>query len=171
MLKLRILTEADSEEFWALRLKMLKEEPNVFVGTLGEAINTPMDKVKDNFRTTWRTEENYILGAFQEGKLVGCVGFARESKAKLRHKANVWGMYVISGLRRMGIGNSLLKEVIRRANLIEGLEQINLAVFSNNISAKKLYKSIGFSTYGIEEKALKIETIYIDEDLMTLRLR
>ena len=53
---------------------------------------------------------------------------------------------------------------------MEGLEQINLCVVSDNIKAKKLYKSFGFLTYGTEQKAMKIDNRYLDEYLMVLYL-
>ncbi|BFT72233.1 GNAT family N-acetyltransferase [Paenibacillus sp. P36] len=48
------------------------------------------------------------------------------------------------------------------------MEQINLIVLSENVIAKKLYKSLGFEIYGVEHKALKYNGQYFDEDLMVL---
>jgi RimJ/RimL family protein N-acetyltransferase len=61
-------------------------------------------------------------------------------------------------------------ELIRRARLCEGLEQINLTVMSDNEPAKKLYTSLGFTIYGVERNALKYKGRYFDEDFMVLKV-
>ncbi|MGN4125083.1 GNAT family N-acetyltransferase [Lysinibacillus sphaericus] len=48
------------------------------------------------------------------------------------------------------------------------MEQINLTVVSENSSAKKLYKSLGFKVYGVERNALKFNGQYFNENLMVL---
>ena len=47
---------------------------------------------------------------------------------------------------------------------------MNLAVFSENVAAKRLYTSFRFITYGVEKRALKFEQNYLDDDLMVLML-
>ena len=56
------------------------------------------------------------------------------------------------------------------AREMDGLEQVNLCVVSNNERAKKLYQSVGFEIYGTERNALKYNDRYFDEDLMALHL-
>jgi ribosomal protein S18 acetylase RimI-like enzyme len=41
---------------------------------------------------------------------------------------------------------------------------------STNEPALRLYRALGFATYGREPRALKIGATYYDEDLMVLRL-
>ncbi len=108
---------------------------------------------------TLQLKDNYI---------VGVVSFCREVREKLRHKANVWGMYVVSELRQSGVGRLLLTSLINKAKSLDGLEQLNLSVVSSNIQAKGLYSSIGFTTYGIEKNALKNGDKYFDEELMMI---
>ena len=63
-----------------------------------------------------------------------------------------------------------MTELIRKAKNCDGLEQLNLAVVSNNVAAKQLYNSLGFKVYGVERKALKFDGCYFDEDLMVLNI-
>jgi ribosomal protein S18 acetylase RimI-like enzyme len=107
------------------------------------------------------------LGAFDDNNnLVGMVGFRRERRTKLMHKASLWGMYVDSKCRQNGIGRLLLVELLNKAKLLEDLGQVTLAVVSSNAEAKGLYASLGFQVYGVEKKALKVGDEYFDEDLM-----
>ena len=77
-------------------------------------------------------------------------------------------MYVAPEASGHGLGKKLMQDLVKRASSYDGLEQINLTVMSENIIAKKLYKSLGFEIYGVERKALKVNEQYFDEDLMVL---
>uniref|UniRef100_UPI0028A84F3C GNAT family N-acetyltransferase n=1 Tax=Paenibacillus sp. TaxID=58172 RepID=UPI0028A84F3C len=63
-----------------------------------------------------------------------------------------------------------MKELITKAAQLPGLEKLNLTVMSTNIPAKKLYESLGFTCYGTERNAMKLELSYLDEDFMSLEL-
>ena len=69
---------------------------------------------------------------------------------KTTHKVNVFGLYVAPEFRGKGIGKALMLELIRRAKLRDEVEKINLAVISENETAKNLYKLIGFEVFGAE---------------------
>ena len=166
---IRVLTENDAKQFWMLRFKGLKGNPEAFGASYEEDINIPIDKLISRFSDAFINppEENFILGAFNENNdMVGVVGMRRETRKKLRHKANVWGMYVVPELHKTGIGKSLMGELLNKAKSLEELEQINLGVVSSNVSAKGLYTALGFKTYGVEKNALKIGERYFDDDLM-----
>ena len=83
MLELRLLTPADAAIFRDLRLRALREDPVAFTNSVEEFSQQPLDKVVARFRSD--PAESFMLGAFQDRKLVGLVGFYRESQLKLRH--------------------------------------------------------------------------------------
>lgn len=166
---IKVLTELDAKQFWSLRLRALRENPEAFGASYEEEINTPIDNLISHFSSDFIVplEQNFMFGAFNDNNnMVGVVGFRRERRKKLRHKSNIWGMYVQPELRKNGLGKLLLSELLNKAKSLDSLEQINLGVVSSNIKAKGLYASLGFKTYGIEENALKIGEQYFDEDLM-----
>ncbi|MGH7323755.1 MAG: hypothetical protein ACREJ9_03815 [Candidatus Rokuibacteriota bacterium] len=79
----RVLTESDAKAYRLLRLRALGEEPLAFFRTPEEADS--LDERKRRF----------ILGAFDDGRLVGLVGCRRpEPAVKRRHIAMIWGMYL-----------------------------------------------------------------------------
>ena len=108
-----------------------------------------------------------MVGAFDENNdMLGVVGFRRVARIKLKHKANIWGMYVVPEFRQKGIAKLLLAELLNSAKSLDGLEQINLSVVNSNVNAKGVYDSFGFTIYGVEKNALKIGEEYYDDDLM-----
>lgn len=169
--EIRLLTESDAIDFWNLRLRGLREEPGAFSVSYEEAVSRPIEEIASRFSEQWSGPEDYILGSSKNGLLTGMVGFAREKRIKLKHKGSIWGMYVIPEVRGEGIGRLLLTEVISRARNFPGLEQIALTVTSGNQPAIKLYENLGFRSYGIEKRALKVHSEYFDDILMVLPVR
>jgi RimJ/RimL family protein N-acetyltransferase len=62
-----------------------------------------------------------------------------------------------------------MQEIVRRARDVEGVEHITL-VASANFPAQRLYTAMGFQSYGIEPRSLKIGAEYVDDVLMVLFL-
>ena len=165
---IRMLTEVDAEEYWDLRLESLQKNPEAYVTTYEEAIKKeePVQEVIRNLQG----EHSSTFGAFDENnKLIGVVTLLTESRAALRHKGHIVGMYVSAQSRGRGYARNLIDEVVKKAKGLT-IEQISLSVVSDNIAAKKLYQSIGFESYGVEKKALKMGEVYRDEEFMVLFL-
>jgi ribosomal protein S18 acetylase RimI-like enzyme len=164
--EIRILTVDHLDAYWKLRLEALKSEPESFGATFEEAINKPISDVAGQLKAT---EDSFILGAFAPN-LVGMVGLYRRSGLKLRHKGTIWGMYVAPEGRGKGIGRCLVQTLIAHVTSLSSYEHLLLTVVTTNVAAHSLYLSLGFKTYGTETTALKLGNIYLDEDLMALKL-
>lgn len=98
-------------------------------------------------------------------------GFFRRRGEKIRHRGEIWGVYVSREHRAKGIGRALLEELVRQLRSQPGLEQVALGVSAGNIPARRLYEALGFEVYGCEARAVKIGDTYVDENLMVLYFR
>jgi len=165
---LRLLTVDDAEAFWNLRLEALRNDPASFADSDEEHLKTTIETAQERLRKN-DPAGNFIVGAFEESKLIGTAGFFRRKNNKERHKGHIWGVYVRPESRGKGIASALMKEIVRRAREIGGIEQITL-VASAELPAQRLYKALGFESYGIEPHSLKIGDQYIDDVLMVLWL-
>ncbi|PGM91404.1 GNAT family N-acetyltransferase [Bacillus cereus] len=165
---IRLLTKEDAEKYWDLRLQALQVNPEAFVTTYEEAIRqeNPIERVASNLTST----TSCTFGAFnEENQLIGVVTLLTEEKEAYKHKGHIVAMYVDTQNRRNGLARELIANAIQRAREIK-LEQLNLGVVSTNEPAKKLYGSMGFKTYGIEKRALKMNGVYSDDEYMVLFL-
>ncbi|NBD25359.1 GNAT family N-acetyltransferase [Paenibacillus sp. T1] len=162
---IRKLQVEDAESYWRLRLDALRRYPQAFGADYEDAKHTPIEEVRGRIADG---TDNFILGAFADtGAIVGMVGFRREPYRKMRHKGMVWGMYVDPASQGQGAGRRLMEELMARAREMPGLEHIGLYVVDTNRSAKSLYLSLGFVTYGVERNAMKLdEGTYVHEELM-----
>lgn len=169
-IRTRPLGAQDAGAFWRLRLQALEQSPRAFGESAEEHRATSIEILRKRLGSAG--ENNYILGAFSRSKLVGTVGFGRSTRRKQRHKARIWGVFVDEAYRGQGIARRLLSEVLERAKSLPGLEQIILTVGNEQKAAKSLYTSLGFTVFGHEPHALKIdENIYVDEDHMVFLVK
>jgi ribosomal protein S18 acetylase RimI-like enzyme len=167
-MNIRLLTAEDAAIFRAIRLAAVQDAPLAFAESFAEA-SAKSDEDFAHYLDA-HSRGDFVLGAFNEGNLIGIVGFYRTNHAKHFHKGTIWGMYVKPDYRRRGVGAALIDAVIQRARTMPGVRQINLTVASATSAAKHLYESAGFRVYGTEPAALKFDGAHFDEDLMQLVL-
>ena len=165
---IRKLLNEDANAFYELRLRALRECPSAFSESAeefqilgGRGIAARMEASRDS--------GGFILGAYSDNSLCGSIGLLRETKAKTKHHGSVWGVYVTPEARGTGLGKRLLTELIEEVKRL-GLVQIKLSVESENVPAIRLYERLGFVSYGVEPRALKVDGKYFSETHMLLVL-
>ena len=80
-------------------------------------------------------------------------GIYREEQVKLRHIANVWGVYVRPENRGQGAATRLIQACIAWAGERD-LKVIKLAVVTTNSAAIRCYIRAGFRVYGVEAEGV-----------------
>ena len=153
----------DAVAYRALRLRGLRECPDAFTSSHAEDSELPLATTE---RRLAPDSLDWVFGAFVASELASIVGLAREPRAKNRHKAAVFGMYVPPEHARHGIGSELLRHAIEVARSQSGLEQLVLTVTATNIGARALYEKLGFRSFGIEPRAIRVGDAYFDKNHM-----
>ena len=161
---IRELTQEDDKAYRALMSYALETHTDSFR-------ISPLDEGEPLIPFSSKKPDAFTLGAWLAGNLVGTVSFEREARGKFRHKGLLYRMYVHADASGLGIGKMLIRETVRKARAMAGLEQINLTVISSNARAKRLYASHGFAAFALEKNALKMGDAYFDEEQMSLFLR
>jgi RimJ/RimL family protein N-acetyltransferase len=157
-IQIRRLAPSEGAAYREIRLDALRSSPEAF-GSTSEA-----ESVRPLAHFSERLASCPVFAAFRGSEIVGMAGFWRREGIKDAHKAMLWGMYVRSNVRNMGVGRRLAEAVIGFAR--EHVEVLQLSVVSENEPARRLYASLGFVEYGIERKALKQDGRYYDEILL-----
>ena len=165
---IRKLTPADVDAYQALRLGGLRESPAAFGSTWEEEVERPLEAVAERLRGE---ADSVVFGAFDEdGTLLGMGGVHREGKRKTRHRAGIWGMYVVPEARGCGIGRAVLQALVDHARTMDGVDRLELGVEAGNSGARALYAAFGFVTYGVHPDAYRADGRSWDAELMAMPL-
>ena len=166
-IQIRQLMPDDADAMRLLRLTALESEPRAFGETAEEFRTLSLAALAERLGTS---NERFVLGAFEGSQLVGMTGFYQEARAPRRHKAHIWGVFVLPSHRGRGIGRQILSAVLERARGLPDLRQVQLSVSMTQQPARELYLSLGFRSWGIEPQALHAGGEYLDEDHLFLPL-
>jgi RimJ/RimL family protein N-acetyltransferase len=141
---------------------MLREYPEAFTSSYEEEAQKPLAWAEERIRPHPNAPGDVVLGAFSAaGDLVGSVGLAVETRAKQKHKALLFGMFV---------ARALLDACIAHARRVASLRQINLTVTATGSRAVRLYEAAGFRSFGVEDEALWVAGVPYTKIHMVLAL-
>jgi ribosomal protein S18 acetylase RimI-like enzyme len=164
--EIRPLTAADAFAFREIRLHAISDSPSAVWPTYDEEAGRSIPDIEARIR---RTESQVVFGAFIDAKLAGIAGLRREPLEQVRHKALLWGVFIHPEQRRAGLARELFSRLLAFARE-EGVLQIQLCVNTENVRARNLYRSLGFVSFGVEPRAMRVGDRYFDEEHMVLRL-
>lgn len=153
-------------QFKALRIKAIESAPFALWPTRAEEEALTAEQVQARIEPG---PHQIVFGAFDGGRLVGIAGLRREKLEQIAHRGTVWGVAVDPQRRKEGIGRKVMQRLVTHAR-DEGLLQIQLAVATENPAAQALYRSLGFRSFGIEPRAMRVGDRFYDEEHMVLRL-
>lgn len=163
-LQVRKLTPLDAEQYNALRLEALQKNPKSFAHSFEDAQHLALSEIQKQLA------DGTIIGVFDGDCLIGSVTLWKGDLSKMNHKGEVHEMYVDERKRSRGIGKKLLEALFIEAQA-QGIQELQLIVWTENASAVKLYQSMGFTIWGTERNALKTpEGGYINEHHMARKM-
>jgi ribosomal protein S18 acetylase RimI-like enzyme len=167
-IEIRLLTAADASAWWTLRLEALETQPEAFTASLDDHRAMSLAVAADRLQVDM--DNRFVVGAFLDGELTGTAGFWRQRNPKIRHKGEIWGVYVTEHARGKGIGRALMVSLLAQAVQVEGIEQIQVSASTTQAAAIALYHSLGFRSFAIEKRAMKIGDRYFDHESMVMEL-
>jgi len=161
---IRRLERSDLADFRSVRLDALRLHPEAFGSSYEEEAHEALDEFARFIAPPCAT-----FGAVAGDRLVGIAGLYVSPRLKQRHKGKLVGVYVDAAFRRARLARGLAETVITAARQAK-LRSLSLSVTVGNATARRLYVSLGFQTYGIERRTLLVNGVLHDEELMALDL-
>jgi ribosomal protein S18 acetylase RimI-like enzyme len=163
--RIRTLGVADADDLRRVRLEALRLHPEAFASAYEDEVKLDRSQFAERLVAPGFTR----FGGFAGADLVGLAALHIRPGIKERHKAFLFSMYVHAAHRRSGLAQRLVDAVIAGA-CDAGAVVLRLTVTVGNAPAQRLYHRMGFAVYGVERRALLIDGVYYDEELMELDL-
>lgn len=112
-----------------------------------------------------------VICAYSDGMLIGICHAERDMAGRKRtHHVGKVGISIRKAYRNEGIGKTMLQTLIGLARERLSLRILTLNVYEPNITAQKLYQSLGFSEYGRLPGGILYRGEYGDEIEMYISL-
>jgi len=160
------VTREEAPAWRVLRAQALKNHPTAFGSSYEDFIRLDDAAVTALIPPTGSAD--VLFGAYADGVLSGCAGFMVEASPKERHKGFMWGVYTGPALRGAGAGEALVTAVIDHAS--RHVDLLRCVVNAANLHARALYVRLGFRTYGVEPRALRVDSVDYDDELLVISL-
>lgn len=158
----RRLLPADAAAYRALMLEAYARHPDAFTSSADERAALPLAWWQSRLDASPRAGQ-VVLGAFDGERLAGAAGLEFESRAKARHKAHLFGMYVAPDARQGGFGRQLVQGLLDVAAARDGVMLVQLTVTEGNAAAQSLYERCGFAVFGVEPLAVALDGRYLSK--------
>ncbi len=158
MIEIKNLPITRWKEYKNLRLEALKSDPLAFGSSYPEE-----KKLKEE---EWKRRIVNTVFALSNDKLIGMVGYVFRKRTKLKHVADIFGVYVNNKYRGQGIGRELLKAAISTISKNKKIIKIELSANTEQKAAIKLYEKNGFTIAGKLTKEFKVNGKFFDEVIM-----
>ena len=168
MVTIRALATGDARCFKAIRVLAASTSPTSILPTLAEEERRSIEEISARIECT---PTQAVFGAFDGDALVGITGVRREALAQASHKATIWGVFVDPSQRGKGLARDLLNAATAHVSQAWNCAQLILCVNAENTPAKQLYLSMGFTTFGVEPRAMQVDGRFYDEEHMIKKLR
>ena len=154
------LRPSHAAEYREFMLHAYASEPEAFTSTVAERETLPLEWWTARV-TDAPSPSQLVFGAFVDGRIVGVAGLQFEVRPRTKHKARLYGMFVLSQFRSRGIGTALVSAVLEAARIAHQTEIVQLSVTESNDAALRLYESCGFVQFGIEPFANKHDDRFV----------
>lgn len=158
---IEILTDTHATAFQNIIIEAYENEPLTFIHECEYDCQSNNEQ-SIQFLHPDNHKNSIVFGAFIDDTLVGIVQLDYIQHPTKKHKATVQSLYVTPNHRGNTLGHQLIQTLIQHAKN-DKIEQLILAIASNNIQAKVFFNQFGFEFLATEEAARKVNDCYIEE--------
>ena len=161
-MRLREVREGDASELLGLMTR-IDSETEFMLLEAGER-QTTVEEHRERIKGVVARDNQTILVAESEGRLVGYLAAIGAPSRRVRHRAYV-AVGVLQAFTGRGVGTRLFEELEAWARR-HGVSRLELTVRTDNKRGTRLYEKMGFAVEGVKKRSLRVSHGYVDEYYM-----
>lgn len=155
------------KKYKKLRLEALHYDPSAFADSYREGRGKPKEVWQERLKLSEKGKALKIFFAQQKSELAGMLGVEFDLRDKRLHVAKLRELYVAPEFRSYGLGGKLVEHALLCIQKkVKRIKKIALSVNKTQLSAVKLYQSLGFEIVGLQKKEIKIHGYFVDQYIM-----
>jgi len=143
----RFIREEDAVQMIELQMRLASETD--FLKRALDEVEIDAEKQRDMIRKNINSDERFLLGAYDNGKLVGYISGSRGAFSRNRHVAN-FSIGVLKAYWGKKVARKLMDAFIEWAITV-AICRVELEVVEDNSRALAFYSSYGFKIEGKKE--------------------
>ncbi|WP_373999595.1 GNAT family N-acetyltransferase [Bdellovibrio bacteriovorus] len=156
----------DASELLDVARRIMSESKHLL--TTGDEFKFTVEMQEKRIRDFTEHPDGLLLIAKVNGKIVGMTDFKVGGRRRVAHHGML-GLSFLPEFTGKGLGRLLMNELIAWAKENPRVETLRLQVHAKNVSAVKLYESLGFQVEGREIRGIKFDDGSYD-DVLTMAL-
>lgn len=131
-----------------------------------EGLNITVEEEAHELDSIYSSENNSVIVALVEGKIIGIASISASSKPKIEHIGEI-GIVIDKDYWGMGLGRLMMEDILEWADESSILKRLELKVQHRNGRARALYESLGFDLEAIMKYGVKDNGEFLDVCLMS----
>ncbi|MDA3932043.1 MAG: GNAT family N-acetyltransferase [Tenericutes bacterium] len=164
----KLATNCDAEEMLVYLKKVGSETDNLLFGQ--EGVPLTVEQEEAFLEKVNKTPYSRMFVVRSDNHIIANGYIHTNPRDRIKHKAEI-AISVLKSYWGKGVAHLLMKTLLDYAKETSFTETVYLEVISENKRAIKLYEKFGLITYGINERAIKINSCYYDWNLMRLDIK
>lgn len=145
-----------------LRLEALLKEPTAFSSSYEYELAFNDEVWIARLTSAYAREGHLTLFAELDGELVGMAGASWSSKAKPRHVAEIYGVYLSPEWRGKGLASRLMRRLLDELRSLGQIEKVSLTANAESQAAIRLYERLGMQHVGRARRKHPLDAQYYD---------
>lgn len=165
-----LLKSASPEDAEALfRHRQATSGETHFMGRNPEEFRESPSQMQEKVAAIEADGREFLVTAFLDGNIIGDAGvFLVKGQMKYWHRGG-FGISILQEYSGLGLGSQMLKAALAQAQ-VNGFEQLELGVYSDNPRAMRLYEKFGFQKTGICPNAYKLKDGTYRDEIQMVRV-
>lgn len=170
MITIRLFTDSDFDDFYAIRRESLATAPDAFISKIEDFDREDPEIERQRYlsSTAASNPNRMIVGAWIDDQIKGTMGMARFGHAGFEHQMVIWGVFVSLTARGLGLAEAMMHHLFEEGAKVAGVKELVLGVMQSNTGAIRFYEKVGMQPFTPAANSPLLEDAILEEEIFMI---